>query len=86
MSIEEFKKEEPTEREKNYLRMRSIMDFGMGFLWMALGVFLFFIKYFSYDLALKYDSPVIKVFAVVCVIYGAWRLYRGYQKNYLKDR
>ena len=38
MALEEFEKEQQTDREKGYIRMRSIMDYGMGLLWMAMGV------------------------------------------------
>ena len=86
MALEEFEKEQISDRDKGYIRMRSIMDYGMGVLWAAMGIFLFFIKEFSEDLASRFDSPVIKAFAVVCFIYGAFRIYRGYKKNYLRDR
>ena len=84
MALEEFEKEQVTDREKGYIRMRSIMDYGMGLLWTAMGVFIIFIKKFSLDLAGKYDSGMFKVFGVVCVIYGLFRIYRGYKKNYFQ--
>ena len=86
MALEEFEKEQITDREKGYIRMRSIMDFGMGLLWTAMGVFIIFIKKFSLDLASKYDSALFTSFGVVCVFYGLFRIYRGYKKNYLRDR
>ncbi|MBX2920333.1 MAG: hypothetical protein KF741_13935 [Ferruginibacter sp.] len=86
MALEEFEKEQLSDREKGYIRMRSIMDYGMGLLWTAMGVFIIFIKKFSLDLAERYDSGVFKVFGIVCVIYGLFRIYRGYKKKYLRDR
>jgi hypothetical protein len=86
MALEEFEKEELSDREKNYLRMRSIMDFGMGTLWTGMGVFMFFIKKFSPDLAERFDPGTLKVFGAVCIIYGLFRIYRGYRKKYFKDR
>lgn len=86
MALEEFEKEELSEREKGYLRMRSIMDFGMGILWTGMGVFIIFIRKFSMDLALRYDSTAFKVFGAVCIVYGLFRVYRGYKKNYLRDK
>ncbi len=86
MALEEFEKEELNDREKGYIRMRSIMDYGMGILWMGMGIFISFIKKFSLDLSQRYDSTLFKVFGVVCIIYGLFRLYRGYKKNYLRDR
>ena len=82
MALEEFEKEQLSDREKGYIRMRSIMDYGMGLLWTAMGVFIIFIKKFSQD----FDSTAFKVFGAVCVIYGLFRIYRGYKKKYLKDR
>jgi hypothetical protein len=86
MALEEFEKEEPSERDKSYLRMRSIMDYGMGLLWMAMGVFMIFIKKFNKDLAEKYDENTFKIFGAVCIIYGLFRVYRGYKKQYFRDR
>lgn len=86
MALEEFEKEELNDREKGYVRMRSIMDFGMGLLWIGMGVFMIFIKKFNMDLALRYDPSTFKVFGAVCIIYGAFRLYRGYKKKYFRNR
>ncbi len=86
MALEEFEKEELNDRDKNYLRMRSIMDFGMGLLWMAMGVFMIFIKRFNAALAEQYDENAFKVFGAVCIIYGLFRIYRGYRKKYFRDR
>ena len=86
MALEEFEKEQLNEREKGYVRMRSMMDIGMGLLWMGMGVFLVFIKKFSPDLAVQYDSTLFKIFGGVCIVYGLFRIYRGIKKNYLRDR
>ena len=86
MALEEFEKEELNDREKSYLRMRSIMDFGMGLLWTGMGVFIIFIKEFSSDLAEKYDSTAFKIFGAVCIIYGLFRVYRGYKKKYFREK
>lgn len=85
MALEEFEKEELSDREKGYIRMRSLMDYGMGVLWTAMGVFIIFIRKFSIDLAERYDSTAFKIFGVVCVIYGLFRVYRGYKKKYFRD-
>ena len=88
MSIEEKEKEKEqlSVREKGVIRMRSIMDMGMGILWMGMGNFFIFINFFNTDLAARYDDSVMKVFGGVCIIYGIFRIYRGYKKNYLKER
>lgn len=86
MALEEFEKEEMNERDKGYIRMRSIMDYGMGLLWMAMGVFMIFIKRFNTDLAEKYGDVTFKIFGAVCIIYGLFRIYRGYKQKYFRDR
>ena len=86
MALEEFEKEQMNERDKGYVRMRSMMDIGMGILWIGMGIFIFFIKKFNAGLAEKFGDPTMKVFAGICIIYGLFRIWRGYKKNYLRDR
>jgi hypothetical protein len=73
-------------RDKGYILMRSIMDFGMGILWTSMGIFLLFIKYFNTVLQSRFDDPTMKIFGGVCIIYGGFRIYRGYKKNYINER
>ncbi len=75
-----------SQREKSYLRMRSIMDYGMGTLWAAMGIFLIFIKQFNTGLEARFDDPSMKVFGGICILYGLFRVYRGYKKKYLRER
>jgi len=86
MSLEEFEKEQLSAKDKGYIRMRSIMDLGMGFLWTAMGVFLVFVKYFNTGLETRYDDTTLRIFGIICFIYGIFRIYRGIKKNYLKER
>lgn len=86
MALEEFEKEDLNERDKSYARMRSIMDYGMGLLWMAMGVFMIFIRKFNTELADRYDDNTFRIFGAVCIIYGLFRIYRGYKKQYFRDR
>ena len=86
MALEEFDKEQMSEKDKGYVRMRSIMDYGMGTLWSAMGVFLIFIKKFNTGIETRYDDSTLKVFGSICLLYGLFRIYRGYKKNYLKER
>lgn len=85
MSTEE-NEEQLSAREKGMIRMRSVMDMGMGLMWMGMGVFFIFIRQFNTDLAARYDDSVMKIFGGICVIYGIFRIYRGIKKNYLKER
>ena len=69
-------------RQKGMVRMRSIMDWGMGILWMSMGVFLVFIEKFDLHLARLYGDTPTRIFGGVCILYGAFRIYRGYKKKY----
>lgn len=86
MALEEFEREEMSEKNKGYVRMKSIMDFGMGLLWLAMGGFLVFIKHFDTAFGARFDDPVMKIFGGVCIVYGLFRIYRGYKKNYFRER
>ncbi|RYY48570.1 MAG: hypothetical protein EOO06_09810 [Chitinophagaceae bacterium] len=85
MALEEFERDEQRERNKGYDRMRSIMDYGMGAAWTAMGVFLVFIEKFNTGLEERFGDPVMKIFGGVCIVYGLFRVYRGYKKNYYRD-
>lgn len=85
MALEEFEKEPLTERERSIIRMRSISNYVMGLILIAAGFFFMFpVKSTSSFLGL-YDPMLIKTFAVLCWIYGLFRIYRGYKKNYFRN-
>ncbi len=86
MALEEFDNDPLNERDKGYIRIRSIMDYGMGVLWTAMGVFLLFIEKFHTGLEAQYGDTTMKIFGGICVVYGLFRIYRGYKKNYLRGK
>jgi hypothetical protein len=68
-------------RVKNYILMRSVMDYGMGLVIFSFGVFLLFSERLGFNFSIE---PFFRYFfAGMCLIYGGWRIYRGYQKNYI---
>lgn len=77
-------KENMNARDRGFVRMRSIMDMGMGLLWLGMGVFLVFIKKFNTGLEVQFNTPPMKGFGIICIIYGGFRIYRGIKKNYFK--
>jgi hypothetical protein len=81
MALEEFEKQEPNRRQKGYTNMRSIMDYGMGLLIAAMGVFFMFSQKISSSFP-QFDDPWIKGLGGVAVVYGIFRIYRGYKKIY----
>jgi len=85
MALEEFEKEQMTDREKNALLMRRITNYTMGAFFIGMGFFFMFPINATSKYILQYDQLTIKIFAVICWVYGLFRLYRGYNKNYYRD-
>ncbi len=70
----------PDRRTKGYILMRAIMDYGMGILIFGLGVFFFFAPRLGFGFQI--EDFYRYFFSGLCVVYGGWRAYRGYKKNY----
>jgi len=68
-------------RTKSYASMRSIVDFTMGFLYLAAAAFLFFAERFGFEM-LNFDPMFRYIFGGICALYGGWRIYRGFKKDY----
>jgi len=85
MAMGEFEKEKLSEREKGFVRMRSITNYGMGGFMVLVGFFFMFPVKLTQGFINQYDTSLIKLFAVICWMYGAFRIYRGYKKNYFTD-
>jgi len=68
-------------RTKNYSVMRSLMDYTMGILYLAGAAFLFFAEKFGFEME-NFDKTFRYIFGGLCAVYGAWRVYRGYKKDY----
>ena len=84
MSLEEFETTQDP-KTRRYMQMRSILDLGMGLLYLGIGVVIFFSKEFHLYNDFTESTPA-KIFAVLVVIYGAWRIYRGLKKDYFKNK
>ena len=67
-------------RAKGYRMRRSIMDYGMGAIIFCLGIF--FILAPQFGVAFGIDNLFRYLFGGLCIIYGLFRIYRGYRKNY----
>lgn len=81
--IEEYEQK----KRKRQERMLSIMDYTMGVVMLAIGVFFLFLRD-KHGLILndymKSPNWLDKVLGGMCLIYGSWRIYRGWKKNYFK--
>jgi hypothetical protein len=72
-------------RRRQIALMRSLLDFGIGILIFLAGIFLFVRDRFVLEFNEKFPpNKWDKIFGIVCVAYGLWRIYRGYKKNYFK--
>ena len=78
--FEEYEKK----KRKQVTLMRSLMDYGMGILFLAVGVFFLFGDKMNIKLGNDVDPVLSKIFGGISILYGFWRIYRGYKKNYFK--
>lgn len=85
MALEEFENEQLSERDKGLIRMRTITNYGMGTFMILVGFFFMFPTQYTRGFVNQYDPVLIKIFAVICWLYGAFRIYRGYRKNYFRN-
>ena len=78
---EEYEKQ----RRKQMTIRRAIMDYSMGIIFFLLGVFFLLHKILGIEFGTNRSAALDTVFGIMCVLYGSWRIYRGYKKNYFKD-
>lgn len=79
--IEEYEKK----KRKQITLMRAMLDYGIGTLIVCAGVFFFFRDRMNIPFNESFPPNVMdKIFGGVCLLYGGWRIYRGYKKNYFK--
>jgi hypothetical protein len=79
--FEEYEKK----KRRQVSLMRSLMDYGMGVLILVMGVFFFFRNKFHIRFNEVFPPDNLdKILGGMCLIYGAWRIYRGARKNYFK--
>ena len=69
------------EKRKNQGQVfRSLYDYVMGALWLGIGIAILFYK--QLGLNLNFDNSALTIiFGVSCLLYGSFRIYRGYQKK-----
>ena len=69
------------ERRRYELR-RSIQDYGIGGVWFGFGIFLLIAPKIGFSLSI--DPFFRYAFSGIWLLYGGWRIYRGYKKNYYR--
>ena len=80
LMLEEYEKK----KQKQVSSMRSLMDYARGIFFTGLGVLLFFHDKFKISITDRLPAGAVKALGVIFVLYGAWRIYRGYKKNYFQ--
>ncbi len=78
--LEEYEKK----RRKQVSFMRSLMDYAMGIVIIFLGILLFFHDKFKIPINERLSPNIVKTLGVIFALYGVWRIYRGYKKNYFQ--
>jgi hypothetical protein len=65
--------------------MKSLLDYGMGLLIFLAGLFFFFRERLNLEINERFTPDSLdKIFGAICIVYGVWRIYRGYKKNYFR--
>ena len=73
------------QRRKRTIRIRSTVDYVMGFILLSVGVYFLIYERMGWTLMNRAPSSVDQLIGGLFVLYGAWRIYRGYKKNYFKS-
>ncbi|WP_114789510.1 hypothetical protein U0035_08210 [Niabella yanshanensis] len=69
-------------RTRQVSRIRGVLDYTMGILIIGIGLFLVFRSAINIKLNKIYPPDVWdKVYGILVILYGSWRLYRGYKKK-----
>lgn len=79
--IEEYEKQ----KRKQIALRKALMDYSIGILITCAGIF--FLVRDRFKLQFNESFPpndIDKIFGVICILYGSWRIYRGYKKNYFR--
>lgn len=86
--IMNFKLNEEYENKRNRAvsRMRSYLDYAMGAVIIFVGLFLLLRYKLEISLNKIYPPDIWdKVYGIIAILYGSWRVYRGIKKkNYFK--
>ncbi len=85
MSFQRFKDDELSKPEKSMVLIKSITNYVMGVFFIGLGIAIFFPPAILEDNIKRYDELAIQMLGVILIIYGIFRVYRGYRKNYFRE-
>jgi hypothetical protein len=69
-------------QRKSYNLMRTVYNITMGLIILGIGVVILFNDKLGLNFFQDMNPIMIYAFSVLCIIYGAFRLYRGIKKDY----
>jgi len=69
-------------QRKSYNLMRTVYNITMGLIILGIGVVMLFNDKLGLNLFQDMNPMMIYAFSGLCIIYGAFRLYRGIKKDY----
>jgi len=69
-------------QRKSYNLMRTIYNISMGLIILGIGVVMLFNDKLGLNLFESMNPIMIYAFSGLCIIYGAFRLYRGIKRDY----
>jgi hypothetical protein len=73
----------PDKRTKRYILLRQLFDYSMGIIYLCVAILFAFADKFGFSFTLFPGKGFQYFFAVLIGLYGIWRLYRGYKRNYV---
>lgn len=83
MATESEERRQEDARRKAISTRRTVADYGMGLIYTAMGAFFMFSDKMGVELEFP-PKPFNYVFGGLCLLYGGFRIYRGYKKNYFR--
>ena len=72
------------EKKRQVSRMRTITNYGMGVFFLLTGVFFLVYREIGINPFSRDPSSIDYLIGTMFVVYGIWRIYRGYKKNYFR--
>lgn len=72
------------EQRKQISIRRSIADFGMGIIFFCFGLYFLVYNKLGWSFFNRKSAPIDYLIGILFTLYGGWRIYRGYRKNYFK--
>jgi hypothetical protein len=66
-------------QQRNRANIRLVYDFTMGILWSLIGLFLLLYRKLGFNL--DFDPLISGLFGGACILYGLFRVWRGYKSK-----